>query len=292
VSYQSSPIKRQRRTKAQIQTLRAGLREIASELWPATLRQLYYQATVRKLVDKTEAQYDAVGRQLVAMRRAGEIPYSWIADNTRWMRKPRTYSGLKNMLVVTQQTYRRAIWDTQDAYVEIWLEKEALAGVLYEITARWDVPLMVTRGYPSTSFLYEAAEAIQDQGKPAYLYYFGDHDPSGVDISRDTERRLREFCDDRGDAVPLHFERVAVNRQQIIDLDLPTRPTKKTDSRSKSFEGESVEVDAIRPDLLREMVEARILRHIDHEALQRLQIVEAAERETLGTIIDRLRANA
>ena len=136
------------------------------------------------------------------------------------------------------------------------------------------------------------AEAIQGEGKPAFLYYFGDLDPSGMDISRHTEAQVREFLADYIDPVQLHFRRVAVTRQQVIDMDLPTRPTKKSDTRSKAFQGESVEVDAIRPDLLREMVEGCISPHIDQVALQRLETVEAAERETLGTIIDRLKASA
>src|SRR6202023_1926847 len=112
------------------------------------------------------------------------------------MRKPRTYASLRGMLELTKETYRRAVWSNQDAYVEVWLEKDALAGVLYKETAPWDVPLMVTRGYPSVSYLHEAAEIIADQGKPTFIYYFGDHDPSGHDITRVTEAGLREFAPD------------------------------------------------------------------------------------------------
>ncbi len=160
-----SPIKRSRRTKAEIETVRNGLYEILSEQHPATVRGAFYQAVSRGLVGKTEAEYKTtVGRLLTEMRRAGELPYGWLADNSRWMRKPRTYESLEDMLELTAQTYRRALWGTQDAYVEVWLEKDALAGVIYEVTAEWDVPLMVTRGYPSLTFLdrlrgIEAAEA-------------------------------------------------------------------------------------------------------------------------------------
>jgi hypothetical protein len=117
-------------------------------------------------------------------------------------------------------------------------------------TEQWDVPLMVTRGCPSVSFLYSAAETIAQQGKPAYVYYFGDWDPSRRDITRATEAGLREFAPD----AEIRFKRVAVTEEQIRTLRLPTRPTKTTDSRAKSFEGESVEVDGIRPALLRGMV--------------------------------------
>ena len=79
------------------------------------------------------------------------IPYGWIADSTRWMRKPKSYSGLVDMLSTTRDTYRRALWSTQPAYVEVWLEKDALAGVIYTETEDWDVPLMVTRGTPASA---------------------------------------------------------------------------------------------------------------------------------------------
>jgi hypothetical protein len=101
------------------------------------------------------------------MRREGVVPWDWVADHTRWMRKPRSYTSLEQALAETAQLYRRNVWREQAAYVEVWLEKDALAGVLYAITEAWDVPLMVSRGYASLSYLYEAAQAIRQQGKPA-----------------------------------------------------------------------------------------------------------------------------
>jgi hypothetical protein len=127
--------------------------------------------------------------------------------------------------------------------VEVWLEKDALAGVLYEETDRWDVPLMVTRGYASLSYLYHAAMRITESRKPAHLYYFGDFDPSGVDITRAVEEGIREL----GPDADIEFERVAVTEDQIQSMRLPTRPTKGSDSRRKNFKGDSVEVDAIHP---------------------------------------------
>jgi len=246
-----------------------------------TVRQVFYQLVSRGVIAKTEGEHrQTVVRLLTAMRRAGEMPFGWIGDNTRWMRKPRTYSSMQDMLALTAQTYRRALWDNQNAYVEIWLEKDALAGVVYQETDPWDVPLMVTRGYPSLSYLYEAAEAIGECGKPAYLYYFGDWDPSGVDITRSVERGIREFAPN----AQIVFERIAITPQQIGELRLPTRPTKNTDSRSKNFSGESVEVDAIPPAVLRGLVKECIEKHIDRRALARTRKIEAAERETLATI--------
>src|SRR6185295_6764294 len=159
---------------------------------------------------KTEAQYkNTICRLLGLMRRERVIPFGRIADNTQWMRKPRTYSTFESALERTAETYRRALWDNQADYVEVWLEKDALAGVLYEETESWDVPLMVTRGYPSISYLYEAAESIAAEQKPAYLYYFGDYDPSGIDITRAVESGIREFAPE----AEIYFERLAVTTE-------------------------------------------------------------------------------
>jgi hypothetical protein len=168
-------------------------------------------------------------------------------------------------------------------YVEIWLEKEALAGVLYEETQKWDVPLMVTRGYPSLSYLHSAAITIaaqEEQGKTTHLYYFGDYDPSGLDIPRKVEHDLREFAPD----ADLEFERVAVTLEQIEEFKLQTRPTKRTDSRARNFTGESVEVDAIPPASLREMVSDCITQHVDESAYQVLLQAERSEREVLMSL--------
>jgi hypothetical protein len=245
---------------------------------PQTVRQVFYRLVSDRVIAKTESEYkNTVDRLLVALRRSGHIPYEWIADNTRWMRKPRTYSSLEQALRWAAGTYRRALWDNQPVYVEVWVEKDAMAGILLEETGPWDVPLMVTRGFASLSYLYEAAEAIKAADKPAFLYYFGDHDPSGVHVDRQIERRLREMAPE----AEIHFKRVAVLPEQIGLWNLPTRPTKKTDTRSKSFEGRSVEVDAIPVERLRQLVREAIGHHVDRAALEMLRVAERSERDIL-----------
>jgi len=277
---------RKRRTQAELAAFESALVEIVLADAPMTVRQVYYQAVSRALCDKTEAAYDAVGRALLVARRDERLPYWTIADSTRWMRKPATYNNLDAALLECAKTYRRALWNEQDAYVEVWLEKDALSGVLVPVTEKYDVPLMTVRGYASESFLASAAEVIAAVGKPTYLYYFGDHDPSGVDIPVVVERRLRAMAP----GAEIHFERVAVTPQQIESMQLPTRPTKKTDSRSRNFIGESVEVDAIPPTDLRELVEACIKQHLDPEVYRKTLIVEAAERATATLITDTLKS--
>jgi hypothetical protein len=258
--------------------VREAIRAVLEEDSPMTVRQVFYRLVSGSIIAKTETEYKGtVSRLLSDMRRTGEIPYGWVADNTRWMRKGKSYSSLGQALARTAATYRRALWDTQPVYVEIWLEKDALSGVLYDVTSEWDVPLMVTRGYPSLSFLHEAARDIQEQAKPAHLFYFGDYDPSGLDIPRATEAGLRGMAPQ----AEIHFTRVAVTEEQISEFGLPTRPTKTTDTRSKGFAGESVEVDAIPPATLREMAERCITEYVDRRALDVLRVAERCERAIL-----------
>jgi hypothetical protein len=261
-----------------MQDLRDTLYALIAPVQPVTIRQAFYLAVSAGVVEKTEQQYKGtVCRLLSDMRRDEQIPWGWIADHTRWMRKPRTYSSLERALEETARTYRRNLWDAQDVYVEVWLEKDALAGVLWPITEQYDVPLMVSRGYASLSYLYEAAEAIRHQGKPAYIYYFGDWDPSGLDIPRHIEQQLRHLSQD----APISFERMAVLPWQLGAWQLPTRPTKTSDTRSKAFTGESVEVDAIPPVRLRDLVANCISQHIDLHTLRITEAAEESERELL-----------
>ena len=103
-----------------------------------TVRGVFYQATVAGIVPKTEAGYkNSVGRTLVQMRRSGQLPYSWIADNTRWQRKPQTFSSLEQALQHSAEYYRRSLWTDQPVYVEVWSEKDALAGVFASVTQEW-----------------------------------------------------------------------------------------------------------------------------------------------------------
>ena len=254
---------------------------------PMTVRQAYYQATVRGLVEKTEAGYNKVQTDLVRMRRSGSLPYSWLADSTRWQRKPRTFSSVQSALEDTARIYRKALWNEIDANVEVWLEKDALAGVVVPITSLYDVPLMVARGYASLSFLHGAADYIGQLDVPTYIYHVGDYDPSGVNAGQKIESTLREMAPD----AEIHFERLAVTLEQIQKWDLPTRPTKKSDSRSKGFGDISVELDAIPPDQLRSLVDEAIARHLPKHQLDILKIAEAEERKLLHGLVGLMEAH-
>jgi hypothetical protein len=279
--YQASPIKRVRATKHEVICRRAELLSIVSEMKPMTVRQVFYQATVLGVVEKSEAGYTKVQTDLVQMRRSGLLPYDWLADNTRWQRRPRTYNGVQAALQETAKLYRKSLWAGADAYVEIWLEKDALAGVISPVTYLYDVPLMVARGYASLSFLHTAAEYISEVEVPTYIYHLGDFDPSGVNAGEKIEETLRELAPD----ALINFERVAVTPHQIDSWQLPTRPTKSSDSRAKGFGDISVELDAIPPAYLRLIVERCIERHLPKREFEILKAAEVSEREIIGRLV-------
>jgi hypothetical protein len=243
-----------------------------------SVRQVYYQATVHGIVEKTESGYNKIQTDLVAMRRSGELPYGWLADSTRWQRKPETFTSIQHALSETARFYRKSLWHDADAYVEFWLEKDALSGVIYPVTAEYDVPLMVARGYASLSFLHGAAEYINELSVPAYIYHLGDFDPSGVNADEKIGQTLRELAPE----ADITFQRIAVTPVQIEAWQLPTRPTKTSDTRSKGFGDISVELDAIEPDRLRALVRETIEVHLPPDQLSVLKIAEQSERDILN----------
>jgi hypothetical protein len=177
----------------------------------------------------------------------------------------------------TAHFYRKALWADVDEYVEVWLEKDALSAVVWEVTSEFDVPLMVARGYASLSFLHEAAEAIRDQERPSHIYHLGDFDPSGVDAADKIEATLREFAPE----VEISFTRLAVLPWQIEQWHLPTRPTKLSDSRARGFGDISVELDAIEAPTLRAIVRAALERHMPQNRFAALKAAEESERNLL-----------
>lgn len=256
-------------------SLMEGISAILEEQNPMTVRGCFYQASTRSLVDKSEAGYRKVQRALVRLRESGRIPWGWIADGTRWRRGPDTYSSPEEALTSWSSHYRRDMWASAGEIVEVWLEKEALAGVIYPVIDEYAVDLMVTRGYPSLSFLHGAAEHAIARARPLTIYYLGDRDPSGRDIPRMIGDRLEEFGAD------FQLIQLAVTDEQVVELDLPSRPTKKSDTRSKGFDGRSVELDAIPAPELRFVVEEAIRGHVDDRELEVLRTVEAEERDGL-----------
>ena len=270
-----------RRTQSEMETIRDGLIGLAEEHAPATIRQIFYLAVAAGLIDKTEREYKGTVCRLLADARCdGELSWSTIVDHTRRAIHLRTADSLADAVADTARHYRRAMWRNQEHRVEVWTEKETLTGVLQDTTLEFDVGLFPTRGYPSLSFLYDCAEDIEIADKPTYIYFLGDHDPSGRDIRRNVEARLREFTN----GADIVFEHIAVTPEQVREMSLPVRPTKQSDTRARDWRGGSVEVEAIPPDILRTLVHDAIVQHIDDSEWEIVKAAERSERELLDIL--------
>lgn len=183
------------------------------------------------------------------------------------------------------RSYRRDLWQNHGVRVEIWLEKDALADIVTDATVKWDVPLMVSRGQSSATFLYNAAKQAEQAylraGVTTYVYALYDFDAGGERAARTIATQLPEYAPD----TPIIFEQLAVTEQQISEWELPSRPAKKSDPQAATFGDIAVELDAIDPDRLVEIVEGAITRHVDQDAWRVQQIVEAEERRGIETLL-------
>jgi len=216
--YQACPIKRARRTRADIEAIRREIVSVLTDHHPMSVRQVYYQLVVRGAIEKTEDQYQStVIRLLTEMRLDDTIPFQWITDDSRRRVEYCTHDSLKRAVDDCARYYRRNALNECPDYIEIWTEKEALVGFIHDAAGEYDVPVIPTKGMPSITQLYRTAVQIKhadDAGKVTFIYQFGDHDPTGVIIPETIERRLEEFCDKleceypthrRGQAIYFHY---------------------------------------------------------------------------------------
>lgn len=282
------PTKRSRRTRADIAALDDAIVAAVAQDAPVSLRGVYYRAVSMGACAKTDADYKAVGRELLKLRRARVIDYSDIVDGTRLTRKPASYRGVEAALEAAAASYRRDLWEHQSTQVIVLSEKDAISGVVYPVTAEWDVELALARGYSSETFSYSIAQSVRanaEADKETVIYQLGDHDPSGVDAWRSFQQRVVGFLRPYGLHEYVFFERLAVTPEQIEVLNLPTRPAKKADSRLAAFGGDGcVEVDAIPASELRQIVDAAIEQWIDPHDLKVMKVAEKSERDILMNI--------
>jgi hypothetical protein len=248
-----------------------------------TIRHLFYRLVGLGQIEKTEAAYKSLCQHLSKWRRSGDVAWDSFADNTRWHLGTDTFNGLDEALANTVKCYRRNLWAQQSAYVEIWGEKDAISGILSREADPFGVRVFTCRGFASLTSLYSAAQTFKEQverGKKIFIYYFGDHDPSGLDIDR---AAAESFRDDFG--VEVKFTRAAITPAQIEEFDLPTRPVKKKDTRAGGWRGGCVEVDSMPPTELKRIVCECISSHIDRREWEALQKTEAMERNTLNSFV-------
>lgn len=221
-----------------------------------TLRQLYYQFVARDLIPNRVQEYKRLGAIVNDARLAGRIDWEAIEDRTRNLHRLSSWNDPAHLVVSAAHQYRIDKWETQPYRVEVWIEKEALAGVFERVCDELNVPFFACRGYTSQSEMWVAAQRLRgyvEQNQTPVILHFGDHDPSGIDMTRDIRERLELFS---GDTVRL--DRLALNMDQIEEYDPPPNPAKETDSRFQAYLAEygdeSWELDALEPDTLAQMV--------------------------------------
>jgi hypothetical protein len=251
-----------------------------------TVRQVFYQLEVKGVVQKTEGGYRQVQTQVLAMRRQGLLAWDFITDGTRWQRKPDTWNSSEEYIQAIARSYRRDLWASQNYRIEIWLEKDALADIVTDITTAWDVSLMVSRGQSSATFLQAAAKTAeryyQDAGTVTRIYTMYDHDAGGERSARTIRRDLPELA-----GVPVVVTELAVRAEQIMAWKLPTRPAKQSDPEAKKWgDRPAVELDAIPPDRLKNLVEDAILENVDPVQWEIERTIEAEELDGLRRLAE------
>lgn len=243
---------------------------------PMTIRQLHYQLVSLYERPNTQAAYKALSEQMSAARLRGDIPWEWIEDRLRGVRSYALYDGIAAFIGDVSDSYARDTWASQSRYFELWLEKEALSGIFDDARGRYRVALNVGRGYDGWSSIKDAADRLPDG---AEILYFGDFDPSGEDMVRSLQHRLRQL------GCSAVVTKCALTLDQIAQYRLPPNLTKKTDRRREAHVARygdlSVELDALPVAVLREIIEHEIRKRIDLVAFHLELEREAEERASI-----------
>ncbi|MFN0131250.1 MAG: hypothetical protein ACKVW3_01760 [Phycisphaerales bacterium] len=267
--------------------------EYAAQGFDLTLRQLFYQFVSRGLIPNTQREYKNLGAVINDGRLAGLVDWDSIVDRTRNLRSLAHWKSPKDIVNACAGQFRYDLWNDQPNYCEVWIEKDALVGVIEGVCHRYDVPHFSCRGYVSQSEMWGAAQRIEtraERREEIVVIHLGDHDPSGMDMSRDIEDRLRLFVGgDVGDR--LEVRRVALNPDQVRQYNPPPNPAKITDSRAKEYirrhGRQSWELDALEPAVIAALIEAEIDGLLDPLAWEAAQARQARARGLLGGVAKR-----
>lgn len=269
------------RTLDTIENANRIIDEYLADGYQLTLRQLYYQFVARDLIPNRQREYKRLGSIINDARLAGLIDWDAIEDRTRNLESLAHWSDPSSILRSVARQYRTDRWANQPHRVEVWIEKEALAGVFERVCDELDVPFFSCRGYTSQSEMWSAAQRLLeyvDAGQEPAILHFGDHDPSGIDMTRDIRERMELF------GCALDMRRLALNMDQVREWNPPPNPAKTTDSRFagyiQRFGGQSWELDALEPRVLADLVRAEIEALRDDDAWD--DDTEAMEEERDG----------
>jgi hypothetical protein len=247
--------------------------DYAAQGYNLTLRQLYYQFVSRAWIPNSQQSYKRLGSIINDARLAGLIDWDHITDRTRNLESLAAWSSPSDIVAAVAAQYRTRRWADQPNYVEVWVEKEALADVVSRPAERWQVPYFSCRGYVSQSEMWGAAQRIlnaEKRGKRAIIIHLGDHDPSGIDMTRDIRDRLEIF------GTGVRVRRIALTMDQVLQYEPPPNPAKLTDARAADYierfhdpmvdepgTARSWELDALDPATLDALIEGEILSWLD-----------------------------
>lgn len=243
------------------------IEEYSAKGMDLTLRQLYYQFVARGYIENSERSYKNIGSLVSDARLAGELPWDSIVDRTRHMRLNEHWNDPAAMVKDLADTFSTDKWARQPKAVQVWVEKEALVGVLDNVCPDLDTTYFACKGYVSQSAMWRAAEAIKyraRKGQKTIILHLGDHDPSGIDMTRDIDDRLRVFqCYARTTGEPYwEVQRIALNMDQIEEHQPPPNPAKLSDSRAATYVQEygyeSWELDALDPETLIALIQHHV----------------------------------
>lgn len=257
------------------------LAEYESQGYELTLRQVYYQLVARGYIENTERSYKNLGKLINDARLAGLIDWNAIVDRTRNMKGNSHWSSPAEVLASARYSYMLDHWKGQDNYVEVWVEKDAMVGIVGQAATELDVPYFSCRGYTSQSEMWSAAQRFirKAEKQSRTIIHLGDHDPSGIDMTRDIQERMDLFGAD------VQVKRVALTMKQIREYSPPPNPTKVTDTRSKSYiekyGHECWELDALEPKVIVDLIRKEVGKLIDTYEFSVIEEKEQTDKEIL-----------
>lgn len=264
--------------------------EYKAQGYRLTLRQLYYQFVSRDWLENDQRQYKRLGSIVADARNAGLIDWTAIEDRTRDLREMSHWESPGEIVAACASQFRLDLWADQFNRVEVWIEKDALLGVFEPVCQRLDVPLFSCRGYTSQSEVWAAGLRLAshiEAGQTPVILHFGDHDPSGIDMTRDIADRLALYSES-----PVEVQRLALNRDQIDEHGPPPNPAKVTDSRFTTYceihGADSWELDALEPDVLAGLVDEAVSQHLDPDLWDEAQLKQDEAREQLRAVASKM----
>jgi hypothetical protein len=270
-----------------IVTINEVVDDYTAQGYKLTVRQLYYQLVARNVIPNTERSYKNICTLVNNARIAGLMDWEAIEDRTRaFVRRQRWLSG-RQIVQAAANSFHMDMWDNQPSRVFIIIEKEALVGVLEPIGHKLDVPILAARGYPSASVLREFVEEDiipSADSQTITILHLGDHDPSGLDMTRDLRDRIELFAE----GAPAELVRIALSMEQIEERKPPPNPAKTTDPRfadyRNMFGDESWELDALPPSYISELVQSEIAKIVDVDLwIERTEEVEKIRKKLTNT---------